>query len=259
MAEIDQNASSSPTAPTVPTAPTAPTAPAARASAAEPPLLARGVRKSYPSGEGRIEVLRGVDLEVLPGEVIAIVGFSGSGKSTLLNVLGALDRPDAGEIRYGGHDVVPLGEEERAHLRERHVGFVFQYHHLLAEFTALENVMIPLLLAGREPREASDQAANYLELVGLAERLDHPPNRLSGGEQQRVAIARAIAGDPALVLADEPTGNLDRQTGEGVFELLYSLARNRLQSWVVATHNEYLAGLADKRWRVADGRLRPHS
>ncbi len=220
-------------------------------------LTVRGVCKSYPSGDSVIEVLRGIDLELLAGEVIAIIGASGSGKSTLLNVMGALDRPDAGEILYGGRDVVALSEEGRARLRQSHIGFVFQYHHLLSEFTALENVMIPLLLSGIEPRQARQRAANYLALVGLDSRLEHPPQRLSGGEQQRVAIARAIAGDPALVLADEPTGNLDRETGEGVFELLYSLARNGLQSWVVATHNEYLAGLADKRWRVADGRLSP--
>lgn len=222
-------------------------------------LTAEGVVKSFRSGDQTIEVLRGVDLTVEPGEVIAILGASGSGKSTLLHLLGALDRPDAGTIRYGDLEVGALGEEARAALRNSHVGFVFQYHHLLSEFSALENVMVPLLLGGEDPGPARERAADLLEMVGLAERLTHPPSRLSGGEQQRVAIARALAGDPAVILADEPTGNLDRTTGEGVFKLLYSLARKGHQSWVVATHNEYLARLADKRLRLGDGRVCPEA
>ncbi len=226
---------------------------------AGPVLTAEGVVKSFRSGDQTIEVLRGIDLTVAPGEVIAILGASGSGKSTLLHLLGALDRPDAGSIRYGEQEVADLGEEARAALRNTHVGFVFQYHHLLSEFSALENVMVPLLLGGEDPGPAGKRASDLLEMVGLAERLSHPPSRLSGGEQQRVAIARALAGDPAIIFADEPTGNLDRTTGEGVFKLLYSLARKGHQSWVVATHNEYLARLADKRWRLADGRICPEA
>ncbi len=227
---------------------------------ARPPRVAlavRGLDKTYASGAERIQVLKGLDLEVRAGQVIAILGASGSGKSTLLHQVGALDRPDAGRICYGELEITHLGEDERAALRNRYVGFIFQYHHLLAEFSALENVSLPLLLGGVGEEEAREKAAHLLDLVGLQARQDHAPSRLSGGEQQRVALARALANDPALVLADEPTGNLDRATGEALYELLYSMARSGQQSWLVATHNEYLARLADTRLRLEDGRLRP--
>ncbi len=220
-------------------------------------LTIEGLHKTYPSGQTRIEVLRGLDLELKAGQIVAVLGSSGSGKSTLLHQVGALDRPDRGRIFYGELDIVPLGEDDRASLRRRYVGFVFQYHHLLIDFSALENVTIPLLMAGRDAAAAHGRAIELLATVGLEQRAHHPPSRLSGGEQQRVALARALANDPVLVLADEPTGNLDQATGEALYELLYSVARNGQQSWLVATHNEYLAKLADIRLRLVDGRLEP--
>ncbi len=223
----------------------------------EPVLEVEDLWKSYPSGHGRLQVLSGITLRVMPGQVVAILGASGSGKTTLLHLIGSLDRPDAGSIRIRGCDVGAAPEEERATLRNRQVGFIFQYHHLLAEFTALENVAIPLLIGGADPGLAWRRAAEFLARVGLTERASHRPTQLSGGEQQRVALARALVAEPRLILADEPTGNLDRATGEGLYELLYSLARSGGQSWVVATHNEYLAGMADIRWRLEDGRLHP--
>jgi len=222
-----------------------------------PVLEVQGLWKSYVSGDDRLQVLRGVDLRVKPGEVVAILGASGSGKTTLLHVVGSLDRPDQGSVRLGGREMALTSEEERAELRNRRIGFVFQYHHLLAEFTALENVSIPLLIGGWTRDAAQDRAAELLQLVGLSQRASHRPAQLSGGEQQRIALARALANDPMLVLADEPTGNLDRATGQALYELLYSVARRGHQSWVVATHNEYLAALADTRWRLEDGVLKP--
>jgi len=212
--------------------------------------------KSFPSGEGRLDVLRGVRLRVEPGQVVAILGASGSGKTTLLHLIGALDRPDRGWVRYGDQDVTRANEEGRAALRNRYIGFIFQYHHLLAEFTALENVAIPLLIGGLRREPAWERARELLATVSLEARAHHRPSQLSGGEQQRVALARALVNRPRLVLADEPTGNLDRATGEGLFRLLYSLAREGRQSWVVATHNEYLAEMADTKWRLEDGALR---
>ena len=220
-----------------------------------PILTVVGLHKSFRSGKEDLHILRGVDLTVAPGQVIAILGASGSGKSTLLHQMGALDRPDRGLIRYGEADIGQATEEERAAWRNRYIGFMFQYHHLLAEFTAQENVEIPLLIAGVEPARARRRAAELLEVVGLQERRGHTPSTLSGGEQQRVALSRALANNPPLILADEPTGNLDRATGEQLYQLLYSLARKGEQSWVVATHNEYLAKLADIRLRLEDGQL----
>jgi lipoprotein-releasing system ATP-binding protein len=222
-----------------------------------PVLKVQGLWKGYPSGEGRLQVLQGVDLTVDPGEVVAILGASGSGKSTLLHVLGTLDRPDAGSVRVGGREMATATEEERAALRNEAIGFVFQYHHLLPEFTALENAAMPLLIAGQTRDAAEARARALLELVGLSQRAGHRPAQLSGGEQQRVAVARALANEPVLVLADEPTGNLDRATGEALYKLLYSVARRGRRSWVVATHNEYLAAMADTRWRLEDGILKP--
>ncbi|MCK4414067.1 MAG: ABC transporter ATP-binding protein [Candidatus Eisenbacteria sp.] len=214
--------------------------------------------KGFPSGGRRLEVLRGVDLRVHPGEIVAILGASGSGKTTLLHLLGALDRPDRGRVCYGQAEVTEPDDESRAALRNRYVGFIFQYHHLLPEFTALENVGLPQLIAGRDRAAAWKRAGELLSLVGLELRSHHRPAQLSGGEQQRVALARALANEPRLILADEPTGNLDRETGERLYQLLYSVARKGQQSWVVATHNEYLAQMADTRWRLEDGVLKPH-
>jgi lipoprotein-releasing system ATP-binding protein len=222
-----------------------------------PVLTVERLWKGYPSGEERLQVLQGVDLTVGPGEVVAILGASGSGKTTLLHVLGTLDRPDAGSIRIEGLEMAVATEEERAALRNRSIGFVFQYHHLLVEFTALENAAMPLLIAGWTRDAAEARARDLLALVGLSQRAGHRPPQLSGGEQQRIALARALSNDPVLVLADEPTGNLDRATGEALYKLLYSVARQGRQSWVVATHNEYLAAMADTRWRLEDGILKP--
>jgi lipoprotein-releasing system ATP-binding protein len=222
-----------------------------------PILRIEALRKSFASGPGRIQVLRGCDLAVPPGRIVAVVGASGAGKSTLLHLVGGLDRPDSGRIYYGGVEVARAGEEDRARLRMRHIGFIFQQHYLLRDFTALENVVVPQILAGADPGAARARALALLDQMGLIGRAGHYPSQLSGGEQQRVALARALANDPALVLADEPTGNLDRATGEALYMLLYSVARKGHQSWVVATHNEYLARLADTRYRLEDGVLRP--
>ena len=220
-------------------------------------LRVQGLRKGFRSGRRWLEVLRGVDLELRPGQIAAVLGASGSGKSTLLHQLGALDRPDGGTIHYGDLEITQLSEERRAELRNHRIGFVFQYHHLLSEFSALENVALPRLIAGDSESAAWARARDLLAQVGLAERGEHRPGQLSGGEQQRVAVARALANRPDWVLADEPTGNLDRATGEALYELLYSVARSGQQSWLVATHNEYLAKMADTRWRLVDGRLVP--
>lgn len=223
-----------------------------------PVLSARDVRKVYRGGDGQpLEILTGVDLDVAPGEFVAIVGASGAGKSTLLQLLGALDRPTSGEIVLDG---TPLGAADDATLqalRNRRIGFVFQFHHLLRDFTALENVMLPLRIAGVERAEASRRAEALLIRVGLGERLTHRPHMLSGGEQQRVAVARALANDPRLVLADEPSGNLDVPQAERLHELLATLARDFETALVVVTHNRQLAARADRVLAVEDGRLKP--
>jgi lipoprotein-releasing system ATP-binding protein len=227
-------------------------------SETSPPLEARGVRKTFTYGEGgELEVLEGVDLAVGSGEALAIVGASGAGKSTLLHLLGALDRPTAGEIVLGGRRVSELGDRELAGLRNRHVGFVFQFHHLLREFTALENVLMPQLIAGRDRDAADHRARELLDAVGLADRLDHKPWQLSGGEQQRVAVARALANRPLVLLADEPSGNLDHQTSQRLHDLLFDLRRERDLSMVLVTHNTELAGRADRILRLEDGALSP--
>jgi lipoprotein-releasing system ATP-binding protein len=222
------------------------------------PLEARGLDKRYVGGDGStIHVLRGVDLTLARGEAVAIVGASGSGKSTLLHLLGALDRPTAGEVLVGGREVSLLGEDELAQVRNRHVGFVFQFHHLLREFTALENVMMPALLAGAAHADAQRRARTLLAEVGLAARETHKPRQLSGGEQQRVAVARALVNEPLVLLADEPSGNLDTQTSERLHDLLFSLRADRELSLIVVTHNPDLAGRADRILRLQDGRLLP--
>jgi lipoprotein-releasing system ATP-binding protein len=220
-----------------------------------PLLAASGIFKSYRTAAGEVQVLRGVDLEVAEGEMLAITGASGVGKSTLLHVLGTLDHPDAGSLRVAGEDVLALSESRRCEFRNRTLGFVFQFHHLLPEFSALENVAMPLLVGQRSQPEAHERAAALLEELGLAERADHRPGALSGGEQQRVAVARALAMSPRALLADEPTGNLDRATGQRLHDLLRKLSDERRLGVVVVTHNEELARGCDRILRLDVGHL----
>jgi len=219
-------------------------------------LEARGIRKVFAGGDGRpLEVLAGVDLDVRRGELIAVVGASGAGKSTLLHLLGALDRPTAGDIWLEGSRYADLGAQGLSEMRNRKLGFVFQFHHLLREFTALENVMMPLLIGGVVEREARSRAEERLSAVGLAGRMTHRPAELSGGEQQRCAVARALVHDPSLVLADEPSGNLDHASSEHLHELLFRLAREFETAIVIVTHNRQLAARADRILWLEDGRL----
>ncbi len=212
--------------------------------------------KTYVGGDGSIvHVLDGVSLSVARGEIVAIVGASGAGKSTLLHVLGALDVPNAGTVRIGGRTLAGLDDLALAELRNRSVGFVFQFHHLLREFSALENVMMPLLIGGEDEGAARRRAAELLERVGLASRAHHRPGELSGGEQQRTAVARALAVEPAVFLADEPSGNLDHATAEVLHDLLVTLARDLEIGMVVVTHNRSLAGRADRVLLLENGRL----
>ncbi len=220
-------------------------------------LTARGLFKSYRTPAGEVRVLQGLDLDVPQGEMLAVVGASGVGKSTLLHVLGTLDRPDAGSLVFGGEDVLALTEPRRCEFRNRTLGFVFQFHHLLPEFSALENVAMPLLIGGRPVEEARERAAALLEDLGLAGRGSHRPGALSGGEQQRVAVARALASSPRALLADEPTGDLDRATGRLLHETLRSLVRSRGLTVVVVTHNEELARACDRVLELEGGRLVP--
>jgi lipoprotein-releasing system ATP-binding protein len=223
----------------------------------EPLLSARGLDRSYRTSAGEVPVLRGVDLDVAPGEMVAVVGASGVGKSTLLHVLGTLDRPDAGTLRIAGEDVLGLPGARRCAFRNRTLGFVFQFHHLLPEFSALENVAMPLLIGRVAVAEARSRARALLEEVGLGPRADHRPGALSGGEQQRVAVARALAASPRVLLADEPTGDLDRATGERLQETLRGLVRARGLTVVVVTHNEELARGCDRVLGLSGGRLQP--
>jgi lipoprotein-releasing system ATP-binding protein len=218
-------------------------------------IRAKDVYKSFQLGAGTVEVLKGVDLGIDKGEFVAIVGPSGVGKSTLLHLLGALDRPSAGEIFYEGVSLGQLDNGQLAGFRNQTIGFIFQFHHLLPEFTALENVMMPLLVARRKRSQAQDIAASLLREVGLESRLAHRPPELSGGEQQRVAIARALAVGPKVILADEPTGNLDTKTGDEAFELLRRLNRERGLTFVMVTHNEGLARRSDRIVAMLDGRI----
>ena len=226
------------------------------AGSAALPLEARDLGMSYTGGDGStIDVLRGVAFALERGEAVAVTGASGAGKSTFLHLLGALDRPTSGAVLVGGRDVSRLVEDELATVRNRHIGFVFQFHHLLREFTALENVMMPALLAGLAFAEARRRASALLGEVGLAQRESHKPRQLSGGEQQRVAVARALVNEPLVLLADEPSGNLDTQTSERLHDLLFGLRAQRELSLVVVTHNGDLAGRADRILRLQDGRL----
>jgi lipoprotein-releasing system ATP-binding protein len=220
-----------------------------------PVLALRGIRRRFVQGAAVLDVLQGIDLAVAPGTIAALVGPSGTGKSTLLHVAGLLERPSAGEVAIDGRPCGGLGDAERTRLRRERIGFVYQFHHLLPDFTALENVAMPQLIAGRGRREASARATALLERLGLAARLDHRPARLSGGEQQRAAIARALANAPGLLLADEPTGNLDPHTAEEVFAILLEVVRDTGTAALVATHNPDLAARMDTTYRLTDGRL----
>jgi lipoprotein-releasing system ATP-binding protein len=215
-----------------------------------------GLTKTYQDGVRRVEVLRGIDLAVEPGEMVAIVGPSGSGKSTLLHLLGALDRPDAGAVEIGGRSLAGLSGAELAAFRNRTIGFVFQFHQLLPDFTALENVMVPGRIAGIEPRSVFDKARRLLSEVGLGERLEHFPNQLSGGERQRVALCRALALEPPLLLADEPTGNLDPESGDQVFRLLLELQARHRTTGILVTHNPEIARRCTRILRLEGGSLR---
>jgi lipoprotein-releasing system ATP-binding protein len=218
-------------------------------------VRASSLTKTYQDGVRRVEVLRGVDLAVEPGEIVAIVGPSGSGKSTLLHLLGALDRPDVGAVEIGGQSLAGLSGAQLAAFRNRTIGFVFQFHQLLPDFTALENVMLPGRIAGLEPRQVLERARQLLLEVGLAERLDHFPSELSGGERQRVALCRALALEPPLLLADEPTGNLDPASGKTVFELLLSLQARHHTTGVLVTHNPEIARRCTRTLRLDGGVL----
>ena len=227
------------------------------AAAGLPAILeATGVVKLFRGGDGAdVRVLEGVDLTVARGEMVAIVGASGAGKSTLLHVLGALERPTRGDVRLDGERVAALGDEGLAALRNRSVGFVFQFHHLLKEFSALENVMMPLRIAGRDVASARARAASLLTRVGLEGRLHHRPSEMSGGEQQRTAVARALVMQPALLLADEPSGNLDHHNAESLHDLFAELTRELALALLVVTHNRSLAARADRVLLLEDGRL----
>ncbi|MGE0254018.1 MAG: ABC transporter ATP-binding protein [Alphaproteobacteria bacterium] len=226
-------------------------------SEAVPALRLTGVRRTFQQGDRRLDVLRDVHLTLRAGEMVALVGPSGAGKSTLLHVAGLLERPDGGSIHIEGVDASDLGDAERTRLRRHKLGFVYQFHHLLPEFTAEENVVLPQLVAGLSKAEARERARELLAMVGLAERASHRPGMLSGGEQQRVAIVRAVANAPAVLLADEPTGNLDPATAERVFGQLMALVRQAGLAALVATHNLDLASRMDRALTISDGRLVP--
>ncbi|HVR99253.1 MAG TPA: ABC transporter ATP-binding protein [Thermoanaerobaculia bacterium] len=221
-------------------------------------VRASGLTKTYQDGVRRVEVLKGIDLAIEPGEMVAVIGPSGSGKSTLLHLLGGLDRPDAGAIEIGGQSLAGLSGARLAAFRNRTLGFVFQFHQLLPDFTALENVMLPGRIAGLEPRGVFDTARRLLQEVGLAERLDHFPSQLSGGERQRVALCRALALEPPLLLADEPTGNLDPESGEQVFQILLDLQARHRTTGVLVTHNPEIARRCTRTLRLDNGLLGPY-
>ena len=223
----------------------------------DPILSLRGLKRSYVSGDSALEVLKGVDLDVYPGELVGLIGPSGSGKSSLLHAAGLLEKPNDGLIAIDGRDCAKLSEAARTRLRLGQIGFVYQFHHLLPEFSALDNVALPQRIAGKTKREARARARTLLEQLGLGERLSHQPAQLSGGEQQRVAFARALANEPLIVMADEPTGNLDPHTSAAVFDNLHQLCRSHGVAALIATHNMELAGHMDRVFSLADGRLIP--
>ena len=220
-----------------------------------PPLELRGVVRTFRGGAGELRVLRGADLALRAGEIVALVAPSGTGKSTLLHLAGLLEKPDGGRVLVGGRDAGALGDAERTAIRRDGIGLVYQFHHLLGEFSALENVLLPLMIAGK-PRQAAEQRARgLLESFGLGARMEHPPGKLSGGEQQRVAIARAMANAPRVLLADEPTGNLDVGTAASVFEELLRTVRAQGVAALIATHNPELAARMDRTVTLREGRV----
>jgi lipoprotein-releasing system ATP-binding protein len=219
------------------------------------PLALTGIKRTFIQGDRRLEVLRGVSLELRAGEIVALVGQSGSGKSTMLHISGLLERPDGGDVVVDGKGAGALGDQQRTVLRRKFLGFVYQYHHLLPEFSALENVMLPQMLNGLSRGEARRRATDLLAMVQLKDRADHRPGRLSGGEQQRVAIARAVANAPRVLLADEPTGNLDATTADTVFRQLLALVRETGMAALIATHNPDLAARMDRTVHLKDGIL----
>jgi len=212
-------------------------------------LQAHEIHKSY----GQLHILRGVNLEVNPGEIVAIVGASGAGKSTLLHIIGTLDKPDAGEITINGTKISTLSQKRLSAFRNEHIGFIFQFHHLLPEFTALENICIPAFIAKKGRREAENNAMELLVMLGLDNRADHKPAELSGGEQQRIAVARALINKPSIILADEPSGNLDSANAQSMHNLFVELRNKFDQTFVIVTHNEELAGIADRKLLMKDG------
>jgi len=222
-----------------------------------PGLDLKEVVKTFRQGSEALHILRGASLSVAPGEMVALVGPSGAGKSTLLQIAGLLERPDSGEVALGGTATSKLGDRKRTRLRRSHLGFVYQYHHLLPEFSALENVAVPQMIAGRSRHDANERAEDLLMQVGLAERLEHRPARLSGGEQQRVALARALANGPRVLLADEPTGNLDPETATQVFDMLCSLVASEKVAALIATHNLDLARRMDRALSLSGGKVEP--
>ena len=214
-------------------------------------LIAKGIHKSY----GSLEVLKGVDLDISKGEIVSIVGASGAGKSTLLHILGTLDRPDQGQLTLNGENLMQLKGDALAEFRNSRIGFVFQFHNLLPEFTALENICIPGFIQGREEKELNKRAEELGEILGIRHRLDHKPSELSGGEQQRVAVARALINNPDLVFADEPSGNLDTSNARALHDLFFKLRDTYNLSFVLVTHNEELAAMADRKVVMKDGRI----
>ncbi|SFU13787.1 lipoprotein-releasing system ATP-binding protein [Algoriphagus locisalis] len=212
-------------------------------------LKANGIHKSY----GSLQVLKGVDLEILTSEIVSIVGSSGAGKSTLLHILGTLDQPDQGSLEMDGKKLLNLKGDDLAKFRNERIGFIFQFHNLLPEFTAQENIMIPGLIGKTSPESLAKKSGELAELLGISHRLDHKPSTLSGGEQQRVAVARALINSPAVVFADEPSGNLDTQNARGLHELFFTLRKELGQAFVIVTHNEELAAMADRKVVMQDG------
>jgi lipoprotein-releasing system ATP-binding protein len=213
-------------------------------------ITATNIHKSY----GSLEVLKGIDIAVMQGEVISIVGASGAGKTTLLHILGTLDKPDMGIVEINGVAITKLNSRKLAEFRNKNIGFVFQFHHLLPEFTALENVCIPAFIAGTSQKEAETNAKELLDFLGLKDRLNHKPSELSGGEQQRVAVARALINKPSVIMADEPSGNLDSATAKDLHQLFFTLRDQMKQTFIIVTHNEELAKLSDRRFVIKDGK-----
>lgn len=214
-------------------------------------ITAQGITKSY----RKLPVLKGVNVSIAHGEIVSIVGSSGAGKTTFLQILGSLDKPNEGKVSIKGVDLTTLSDKKLAEFRNKNIGFVFQFHHLLPEFTALENICIPAYIAGRSKDEAEAKAKELLNFLGLKDRMDHKPNELSGGEQQRVAVARALINDPAVIFADEPSGNLDSATAKELHQLFFTLRDQFKQTFVIVTHNEELANMADRKLVMKDGNI----